>query len=120
MSLIYISLFGILGVLLRYQINFLTISKNIPPTIIANILGCLIIGVCYYYQIIKPEIKITKYIMTGLCGALTTYSSFNLEIFKFIEQQKIIEFLIYIGLTFIFCLIATSLGYFGAKFFFQS
>lgn len=99
MITLLIGLFGIVGVLLRYFIGqFYKPSHLIlNSTLIVNIIGCFIIGVCFHYLKSESSNKvILSSIMIGLCGGLTTFSSFALDIYKLLDANHFTMAIIYL------------------------
>ena len=50
------------------------------PTMVANVLGCLLIGIFYSVSgrtSMSPEMRL--FLTTGLCGGFTTFSTFSSE-----------------------------------------
>jgi CrcB protein len=95
MNLIFISVFGVLGVLSRYSLDILFLNKNqlLPTqTILANFLGCLIAGVLYSLITEKfGNTQLWNLAIIGFCGGLTTFSSFALQAFQSIEQGHLLK-----------------------------
>ena len=79
-------------------------------TLSVNILGSFIIGFLYLYfeQSVAPIQK--AILVTGMLGALTTFSTFSLETILMLQEGLIIKALINILLNVIFSLSATLLG----------
>ncbi len=61
-------------------------------TLIANLIGAFLIGVTVEYLAINPSIspQIRLLIVTGLLGALTTFSTFSLETVNMLMRQQYI------------------------------
>ena len=75
---------GSIGAVLRYGISEL--MRRVLPgstgagTLVVNVLGCLVIGflsVAAERSQLSPETRL--FLMTGMLGALTTFSTFGLE-----------------------------------------
>ncbi|GEA27446.1 putative fluoride ion transporter CrcB [Microcystis aeruginosa NIES-4325] len=67
-------------------------------TFFVNISGCLIIA--YVLTMVKENIRIIApelglMLATGFCGSYTTFSTYSLEVNKFLEQGKLTFGLIY-------------------------
>ncbi len=116
MNIIYISVFGVVGVLSRYSLDLIFYNKDqILPiqTIIANFTGCLIAGILYSFISEKfGNTHLWSLAIIGFCGGLTTFSSFALQSFQSIEQG---EFLKAYGYLMIFPLIGLLAIFLGMK-----
>jgi len=119
MSLIKISFIvgfgGFLGSILRLQTNlFLTklIPSDIPyGTLIANLVGCFIIGLAmpfFLNNIANEELRF--FVVVGVLGSLTTFSSFSFESLTLLKDD-FIRGISYISLTLLGCMILTYIGY---------
>ncbi len=117
-QLIYIGLGGFLGSILRYLVSRLNLSVHflsIPVgTFLINILGSLLIGfiagVASKSEIIPVNLRL--FLMVGICGGFTTFSSFSLENMTLIQNGQYGSAMIYILSSLIFGLIAVFGGYF--------
>ena len=91
-ELLLVFLGGGLGSMLRYVIKLLqnhlalnplsTLGQTVFPwpTMVANVLGCLLIGIFYSVSgrtSMSPEMRL--FLTTGLCGGFTTFSTFSSE-----------------------------------------
>jgi len=79
-------------------------------TLFVNVLGSFVIGflVLYFEQSLAPQQK--AFAVTGLLGALTTFSTFSLETVLMLQQQLYLKALSNISLNIALCLVATILG----------
>lgn len=113
LNVIAIFLGGGLGSLLRYGANLI-----FPfPTVVVNIVGSFIIGFFYVYFMDKADISssVKLAVTVGLCGGLTTFSTFSLEVFKMIEKGGYVQSFGYIVLSVIICLLSTGIGAYLAR-----
>ena len=102
---------GGLGSLFRYFI-----SKSLGPwsgqwplgTFIANLIACLIFGMIAGFMIVKsPSESIWKlFITTGFCGGLSTFSTFNAEIYNYLKSGLYLMAASYILISIVVCLVA--------------
>jgi CrcB protein len=79
-------------------------------TLLVNVLGSFFIGflVLYFEQSISPQQK--AFAITGLLGALTTFSTFSLETVLMLQQNLYAKALSNVSLNIILCIGATILG----------
>lgn len=108
MMLFYLGIFGILGVFTRFALDTYLNSSEFPlGTLVANILGCLITGIIFTVIQNKTHL-IANYFLIGFCGALTTFSSYSLQGFTFLNDRQMMKGLGYLfaspvlGVLFIF------------------
>ena len=105
LNVIAIFLGGGLGSLLRYFTNLVCPF----PTLIVNIVGSFIMDKADISASLKLAITV------GLCGGLTTFSTFSLELFKMIEKGGYVQSFGYIILSVLICLLSTGIGAYLAK-----
>lgn len=98
--LIWISLGGVIGTVLRYLITIYfeqNKTSDFPlGTFIINIAGCFVIGFVSELSVntalIRPELRLA--LTSGFAGAFTTFSTFVLENYKLSQDsQYFISFL---------------------------
>ncbi len=115
-SVIYIALGGAIGALLRYGFGLMLKPNNhlsFPMhTFIINALGCLAIGVIAAYAIKTNHSHIvTQFVIIGILGGFTTFSSFMLETMQLLKNGKTVLALTYLlGSNFI-GLVAIIIGF---------
>lgn len=85
-SLFAVIIGGSAGCVIRWllAIRLNTLFPNLPPgTLLVNLLGGLIIGGALALFTRQPHLdpNLRLLITTGLCGGMTTFSTFSLEIF---------------------------------------
>ena len=86
-------------------------------TMIVNVLGSALIGIVAATalsptrSITSPEIRI--FLMVGVCGGFTTFSSFSLQTFELLRLGRPGAALANIVLSVGLCLIASTAGYLG-------
>jgi CrcB protein len=115
-TLLIIGLGGGIGSIFRYLIQVYTgrhLSLTFPVgTLLVNISGCLLIGLLYglsvKYNVISLEWRL--FLITGLCGGYTTFSSFSYESISLFRQGNYGYFLLYTTLSFVLGLTATIGG----------
>lgn len=123
MSLTYfwVALGGALGSVARYWLNGLVSTRfgeTFPlGTMAVNVAGSFVIGVLGALTL--PEGRMssetraltTQFLMIGVCGGFTTFSSFSLQTLNLVRDRE----WLYAGgnvlLSVFLCLIATGLGY---------
>jgi len=105
---------GMIGALGRFfisaYVNRWLGSSFAYGTLTVNILGSFLIGFLFLYfeQVISPNLK--SMLMTGMLGALTTFSTFSLETLLMAQEGLYTKALLNIILNVIFSLSATVAG----------
>ena len=106
MVVIYLALACGLGALVRYFFSRYNQVSIMPVgTLIANLLGCFLIGLFYNHVESK---EIYSVLATGFCGGLTTFSTLNDELQRLLSNKK--AFYSYLLLTYLLGFLAIFLG----------
>ena len=77
-----------------------------------NVIGCFLIGLFWAlsFKGFENNEDWKPFLMMGLCGGFTTFSSFTLDGIGFIREQKYLLFFSYLAASVIFGLLATFAG----------
>jgi CrcB protein len=113
-----IMLGGAIGTLLRYLISALTTTTphDLPlSTIAINIAGSFIIGFFGTLTLASGKFPVSEnmrlFIMVGICGGFTTFSSFSLQTFDLIRHGHPMRAAINIVGSVVLCICAVALGH---------
>ncbi len=92
MNILYVFIGGGLGSLLRYSLSVSIGKTNLQlplATLIANVVACLIFGatVQLYEQKLNASPQLKLLLLTGVCGGLSTFSTFSYETVLLFKQQ---------------------------------
>jgi CrcB protein len=115
-SLLIIGLGGGIGSIFRYLVTIFMnkhVSASFPAgTLLVNISGCLLIGL--FYGLATRNAFFTLdwrlFLITGICGGYTTFSTFSYESINLLKQGNYLYFLLYVGGSLLLGLLATVTG----------
>jgi CrcB protein len=122
MSYLWVVIGSALGGLLRYAITrwTLTLSMNFPyGTVLINVLGSFVIG--YFGTITLQSGKfaasdnVRLFVMVGLCGGFTTFSSFSLQTFDLLRTGAWGRALANVVVSVVLCVGAVAVGHLLAQ-----
>ncbi len=93
---------GFIGAVMRYGIGLLQLDTPLlrigMGTLISNLRGCFLFGLIYALSIktgyISEDAK--KLLLIGLCGGLTTFSSFIFDLIRYVELQDYSRGILYL------------------------
>ncbi len=107
---------GAIGTLLRFYVStgiHTLLGKEFPyGTLIVNVSGSLLMGLCYVLFMdrvqINPELR--SAILIGLLGAFTTFSTFSVETLNLIENGELSKAALNILLSVVLCVAGAWAG----------
>ena len=116
LKLVVIAVGGAIGAVLRFAASngiHQLFGRDFPyGTLSVNVIGSFLIGILYILMAerfnVSPELR--AFVLIGLLGAFTTFSTFSLETFNLIEAGELIKALTNIALSVVVCLFATWIG----------
>ena len=113
---------GAIGTLLRYSISVLAlpISGRLPwGTIIINITGSFVIGLFGTLTLATGRFPVSEnwrlFVMIGVCGGYTTFSSFSLQTLDLIRAGAPMRAGVNIAASVALCVSAVAVGHLLAK-----
>lgn len=115
-SLLSIGLGAVLGAWIRWGIGlqFNHYFPNIPlGTVLVNLVGAFVIGFAVTFfasSSLNPNYKL--FLITGFCGALTTFSTFSMEVVSLLQSGKFEYAILTITIHVLGSLLFTLLGIF--------
>jgi CrcB protein len=119
MQYVWVALGGALGSMGRYYATALMVRLTGPQfpwgTILINVTGSLVIGLVASMtaaggRLAAPE-ELRVFVMTGVCGGFTTFSSFSLQTMGLLRDGKPAEALANVLLSVVVCVLAAAVGY---------
>jgi CrcB protein len=116
MTVLFVALGGAFGTVLRYAANVFCTERfgvGFPyATFTVNLLGSSALG--FFSQVLAEKslwgVPLALVVGTGVLGGFTTYSSFNLETLRMLQQGEVVRAFVYASLTFVTCLALGALG----------
>jgi len=117
LTIIAVASGGAIGATLRLFINSLVNKHFVHAlplgTLAVNLLGSLLIGVLFAYfhlnTSLSPHLK--TFMVTGILGALTTYSTFAIESFFLLESGEYMHAFLNMALNVFGTILMAGVGY---------
>ena len=118
LTIIAVASGGAIGATLRLFINGMVNKHFVHAlplgTLAVNLIGSLFIGIlfAYFHQntALTPHIK--TFLVTGILGALTTYSTFAIESFFLLEAGEYMQAFANMALNLFGTILLAGIGYF--------
>jgi CrcB protein len=120
-QLLLIGLGGFVGSVARFLVSKLNTRVDwfsIPiGTLTVNVAGSLLIGFLIGISEKSPVLTVEwrMFLMVGLCGGFTTFSSFSGENLMLMRNGQFLPLLLYTGLSILLGFTAVYLGYISTK-----
>jgi len=107
---------GAVGAVLRYWISsgvYALTGRGFPyGTLVVNVLGSVVMGFLYIWLLERMPggVAIRAFLIIGLLGAFTTFSTFSLETLNLMEAGQIARAVLNTLLSVVLCIGAAALG----------
>jgi CrcB protein len=120
LAYLWIAIGGALGSVGRFWLNGIVSQRfdTFPMgTLVINVAGSFIIGILAALTLpegrmnSESRIFVTQFMMIGICGGFTTFSSFSLQTLTLLREREWLYAGGNILLSVVVCLVATWLGY---------
>ena len=114
--LLAVAIGGAIGAIARFQLSQSFIKSFsgdfIYNILVANIVGCFLMGVCYEFMNLKMNVGVEwrAFFMVGILGAFTTFSSFALDVFILVERGSYLNASMYILSSVVFSIVGLFVG----------
>ena len=109
---------GALGTLARYVVSVLAlpISRDLPwGTILINVAGSFVIGFFGTLTLAHGRFPVSEnirlFVMIGLCGGFTTFSSFSLQTLDLLRSGAVLRASINIVASLLLCIGSVAVGH---------
>jgi CrcB protein len=122
MTYLWVAIGGALGSMMRYGFSGVVAQMTggtFPyGTMFVNVTGALLIGI--FASISAPQSRFfvpsaaRMFLMTGICGGYTTFSTFSLESFNLLREGEVRPALANMLLSVVLCVFAVWIGYSAA------
>jgi CrcB protein len=103
---------GAIGSCARYAVALWTQARGWTAfpwaTLIVNVVGCFLITLIF--GLLTSGSNLRLFLTTGIMGGLTTYSTFDFETTRFLQQGAPASAFANVGLTLVACFLAGLLG----------
>jgi fluoride exporter len=114
---LYVALGGSIGATLRFSFslllkNFISLNYLFISTFLVNIIGSFLIGYAIFFLENKNTTQdfIKYFIIIGVLGSFTTFSTFSIENVEMLVDKKITQAFFYMSFSLSLCLLFTYIG----------
>jgi len=120
-QLLVIAAGGALGAVLRFMVSngvYAIAGRDFPyGTLTVNVLGSLLMGILYVLLVerIAFAVEWRAFLIIGVLGAFTTFSTFSIETLLLIESGEHLRALLNMLLSVALCVMATWAGVVGFR-----
>lgn len=112
---------GAVGAMLRFLVSngvYVIAGRDFPyGTLTVNVLGSLLMGILYVLLVERVAFAVEwrAFLMIGVLGAFTTFSTFSIETMLLIESGDHTRALLNMLLSVVLCVMATWAGVVGFR-----
>nr|WP_136252226.1 fluoride efflux transporter CrcB [Ningiella ruwaisensis] len=112
LTYVYVAIGGAIGACLRLFTNVVFINllgkSSVFATLSVNVVGSFCIGLAYAHFMTHSQINddLKMFIIVGILGALTTFSTFSLEVLLLLQQGEWLHAVITVFLNVCLCVLA--------------
>lgn len=115
-QLIFIAAGGAIGAIFRFLVSngiHSFMSRDFPyGTLTVNVIGSFVMGMSYVMLIerlnVSPEWR--AFIVVGLLGAFTTFSTFSIETLVLIQNNELSKAMLNVLLSVVLCVMGSWIG----------
>ncbi|TCV92480.1 fluoride efflux transporter CrcB [Biostraticola tofi] len=116
-SLLAVIIGGAAGCVIRWLLSMRLngLFPNLPPgTLLVNLLGGFIIGMAMAFFVRQPQLDpaLKLLITTGLCGGMTTFSTFSAEVVTLLQAGNYLWAILSVMVHVVGSLLMTMAGFF--------
>ena len=113
-TLLQVAAGGAIGAVLRFGVTgWMARAEGLGfplGVLVVNILGSFLIGALAVLSFQRGFAHLNPFLITGILGGFTTFSTFSLEALTLYERGAIGAALVYVGLSLVLSLAAVVLG----------
>ncbi len=121
LTYLLVALGGAIGSVARAWVSVLAVrlaGAGFPwGTVVINVAGSALIGIVAATALSPTRTLLTQevrvFLMVGICGGFTTFSSFSLQTFELLREGRPAAALANVAMSVLLCVLATAAGYLG-------
>jgi CrcB protein len=114
LNVLYVAIGGALGASLRYMISNIIVNQTFPlATLTINLAGSLAIGLCMGWlgSLSELPLKMQLFLVTGVLGGFTTFSSYAYENWQMIDKGMLLPFISYVLISNVGGILLAMIGF---------